>query len=161
MQRALFTEDELKRANERQLKYQGSARVKISDIHFNGSNCEFLDLKNVERLCGIFRKTRCQRFELTNYVPVVVSRQALMEAINDAGVSAHSLIQSVGKDLPILKFPGGQLTGLHGRHRLCAGAKVLAPAERWWTVDIYLNGNSLHGKHSLSDSLKIAGGRYQ
>ncbi|KAJ5461024.1 uncharacterized protein N7458_002576 [Penicillium daleae] len=139
MQRALFTENELKQANERRRKYQGSARVKISDIQFKGSTCGSLDLKNVERLCGIFRKTRCQRFELSNYIPVTVSRQALMEAIHDAGVSTHSLLQCAGKDLPLLKFPEGQLTGLHGRHRLCAGSKILAPAERWWTVDIYLN----------------------
>lgn len=142
MQRALFTEDELKKASERRLKYQGVARVKISDIHFTDSQSDYVDQKNIDRLCNIFRKARCQRFELANYVSALVSRQALSEAIQNAGISARSLLQSSGMDIPTLSFPGGQLTGLHGRHRLYAGAKVLAPTERWWTVDIYLDGKS-------------------
>lgn len=142
MQRALFTEDELKKASERRLKYQGVARVKISDIQFTDPQKDYVDQKNIDRLCNIFRKARCQRFELANYVPAIVSRQALAEAIQNAGISARSLLLSTGVDIPILSFPGGQLTGLHGRHRLYAGAKVLAPTERWWTVDIYLDGKT-------------------
>lgn len=141
MQRALFTETELRQASERRLKYQGVARVKISDIQFTDPQKDFVDQKNIQRLCKIFRKARCQRFELVNYVPAMVSRQALAEAIQNAGISARSLLLSTGMDIPMLSFPRGQLIGLHGRHRLYAGAKVLAPTERWWTVDIYLDGN--------------------
>lgn len=43
-------------------------------------------------------------------------------------------------DMPHLRFPSGQLQGLHGRHRIAAGLEVLSPAFRWWTVDIYLDG---------------------
>lgn len=42
--------------------------------------------------------------------------------------------------MPHLRFPSGQLQGLHGRHRIAAGLEVLSPAFRWWTVDIYLDG---------------------
>lgn len=143
MQRALFTEGELEQASERRLKYQGAARVKISDINCNGPESNFLDQKNVERLCNIFRKTRCQRFELANYIPATVSGQALAEAIQAAGISARSLLVSTAKDMPILRFSENQLTALHGRHRLCAGTRVLTPTERWWTVDIYLDGKAL------------------
>ncbi|KAL2812033.1 hypothetical protein BDW59DRAFT_155380 [Aspergillus cavernicola] len=36
-------------------------------------------------------------------------------------------------------FAAGQLQALHGRHRVQAGADVLPPADRWWTVDLYLD----------------------
>ena len=140
IQCALFTENKLLQAKERRLKYYGTARVKISDIEFNGPESKSLDQKNVDRLCNIFRKTRCQRFEIANYVPGIVSRQALEEAIQNAGISARLLLSCTARDMPMLSFSKGQFTGLHGRHRLCAGAKVLAPTERWWTVDIYLDG---------------------
>jgi hypothetical protein len=32
------------------------------------------------------------------------------------------------------------LRALHGRHRDQAGAEVLPPTDRWWTVDLYLDG---------------------
>ncbi|KAK5807568.1 hypothetical protein VI817_001826 [Penicillium citrinum] len=137
--------------SERRLKYQGVARVKISDIQFTDPQKDFVDQKNIQRLCKIFRKARCQRFELVNYVPAMVSRQALAEAIQNAGISARSLLLSTGMDIPMLSFPRGQLIGLHGRHRLYAGAKVLAPTERWWTVDIYLDDLSEELKTSISE----------
>jgi hypothetical protein len=149
MRRAFFTEDEAKQANERRLKYQGAARVRISAIEFEAPKDQWLDHKNVDRLCNIFRKNRCRRFELSNYVPVTVSRQALTEALENAAIAARSLLLSSGKDIPSLTFSQGQLKGLHGRHRLYAGSRVLAPAERWWTVDLYLDGRTLALIHRL------------
>ena len=140
MQHAFFTENELLQAKERQLKYYGTAQVKISDIKFNGPESKSLDQKNVDQLCNIFRKTRCQQFEIANYVPSIMSRQALEEAIQNAGISARSLLSCTARDMPMLSFSKGQFTSLHSHHRLCAGAKVLAPTKRWWTMDIYLNG---------------------
>jgi hypothetical protein len=130
MRRAFLTEDEVKQADERRLKYQGTARVKISEIKFEAPTCQWLDHKNVERLCNIFRKSGCLRFELLNYVPATVSRQALADALNNADISARSLLSRSGKSIPSLTFSKGQLRGLYGRYRLYAGSKVLAPAER-------------------------------
>ncbi|KAJ5737273.1 uncharacterized protein N7483_002501 [Penicillium malachiteum] len=140
MRRAFFTEDEVKQSDERRLKYQGTARVKISEIEFGASNSS--------GLCDVFRKSRCRRFELSNYVPATLSQEALTEALNRAGTPARSLLLSSGKDIPFLSFSKGQLQGLYGRHRLHAGFKVLAPAERWWTVDLYL--------HDISDALRTS-----
>lgn len=143
MRRALFTEDEVKQARERRLKYQGTARVSISEIEFDPPISRCIDDKNVERLCDIFRKSRCRRFEVDNYVPVTVSRSALADALQLADVPARTLLLGSGNQIPFLKFSSGQLLGLHGRHRLCAGSKLLAPLERWWTVDLYLEGTNL------------------
>lgn len=140
MRRSLFTEDEVNQANERRLKYQGTARVKISEIEFASPTSQCLDDKNVERLCEIFRKNRCRRLDIDNFVPVAVSRIALADALQRSEVSARTLLLSSGRDIPFLTFSRGQLLGLHGRHRLCAASKILAPLERWWTVDLYLDG---------------------
>ncbi|KAJ5883437.1 uncharacterized protein N7473_010323 [Penicillium subrubescens] len=149
MRRAFLTEDEVKQANERRLKYKGAARVMISEIHFGGPRSQWVDHRNVERLCNIFQKSGCRRFELANYVPATLSRQALADALKNADIHAHSLLTSSGKSIPTLTFPKGQLRGLHGRHRLYAASKVLAPAERWWTVDLFLDDLSVPLRTSL------------
>ncbi|CBF84445.1 hypothetical protein AN9021.2 [Aspergillus nidulans FGSC A4] len=147
MRRALFNEDDAKQARERRLKYQGTARVKISEIGFDSAN--YIDDKNVERLCGIFRKSGCRRFDVEHHIPATVSRNALAEALQKAGVPARALLLSSGEDTPFLTFSRGQLVGLHGRHRLSAGARVLAPLERWWTVDLFLDDISKDLRVSL------------
>jgi hypothetical protein len=57
-------------------------------------------------------------------------------------VSQRSLLTNDPTRLPDLKFATGQLRALHGRHRVQAAAEVLPPADRWWTVDLYLDGES-------------------
>ena len=141
MRRALFNENDAKQARERRLKYQGTARVKISEIGFDSPNC--IDDKNVERLCDIFRKSGCRRFDVEHHIPATVSRNVLAEALQKVGVPARTLLLSSGEEIPMLTFSRGQLVGLHGRHRLSAGARVLAPLERWWTVDLFLDGKDL------------------
>ncbi|ODM18031.1 hypothetical protein SI65_06819 [Aspergillus cristatus] len=57
-----------------------------------------------------------------------------MLALNLSG-----LVSSDHHRFPHLGFAAGQLRALHGRHRVQAGAEVLPPADRWWTVDLYLD----------------------
>ncbi|KAF9883530.1 hypothetical protein FE257_003363 [Aspergillus nanangensis] len=139
MQRALFTEEEVRLATERRLKYLGTAKVHINQIEFDPPLPRDVDQKNVNRLCEIFRKNRCRRLDVDNHVPATVSQHGLSLALQKANVPRSSLLTSDPQHLPLLGFSVGQLRALHGRHRVQAGAEMLPPADRWWTVDLYLD----------------------
>ncbi|PYH76418.1 hypothetical protein BO82DRAFT_426169 [Aspergillus uvarum CBS 121591] len=139
MYRALFTEEEVRLARERRLKYLGTAKVKLNQIQFDPPLPRDLDPKNVSRLREIFRKNRCRRLDVDNHVPAVVSRHNLDVALRKANISALSQLTNNRDQLPLLDFPTGELQALHGRHRIQAGAELLPPADRWWSVDIYLD----------------------
>jgi hypothetical protein len=140
MSRSFFTEQEVRLATERRLKYIGAAKVSISQIQFNPPLPRDLDSKNLDRLRSIFRKNRCRRLDVDNHVPAIVSQHDLAAALRKANVPQQSLLTSNASQIPSLEFVTGQLQGLHGRHRVQAGAEMLPPADRWWTVDLYLDG---------------------
>ncbi|KAJ5588730.1 hypothetical protein N7537_011408 [Penicillium hordei] len=137
MSRILFTEEEVQLASERQLKYIGTAKVNISQIQFDPPLPRDLDDKNLDRLRRVFRQNHCRRLDVDNHVPAIVSPHDLANALRKANVSQQSLLTTDARQLPRISFLEGQLLGLHGRHRVQAGAEVLPPADRWWTVDLY------------------------
>ncbi|RMJ21833.1 hypothetical protein PHISP_07299 [Aspergillus sp. HF37] len=140
MQRALFTEEEVRLASERRLKYHGTAKVSLDQIAFDPPLPRDLDPKNLKRIKEIFRKNRCRRFDIDNHVPAIISRRDLAAALQQAQVPARALMTNIAERLPTLRFSAGQLWGLHGRHRAQVASEVLPPLDRWWTVDLYLDG---------------------
>lgn len=146
MSRALFTEEEVRLASERRLKYIGAAKVSINQIQFDPPLHRDLDSKNLDRLRRIFRQNRCRRLDVDNHVPAVVSPHDLADALRKANAQHESLLTTDPRQLPRIDFLEGQLRALHGRHRVQVGAEVLPPADRWWTVDLYSNGNFIEKK---------------
>jgi hypothetical protein len=140
MTRHVFTEQEVRLAAERRMKYIGAAKVSICQIQFEPPLPRDLDPKNLDRLRTIFRKNRCRRLDVQNHVPATVSRHNLADALQKANVHQEALLTTEGRQIPRLEFMAGQLRGLHGRHRVQAGVEVLPPADRWWTVDLYTDG---------------------
>jgi hypothetical protein len=140
MTRHIFTEQEVRLAAERRLKYIGAAKVSIRQIQFEPPLPRDLDPKNLDRLRNIFRKNRCRRLDVHNHVPATVSRHDLADALQKANIPQESLLTTEGRHIPRLEFRTGQIRGLHGRHRVQAGVAVLPPADRWWTVDLYTDG---------------------
>ncbi|KAJ5472110.1 hypothetical protein N7539_008679, partial [Penicillium diatomitis] len=63
---------ELETLKERCRKYQGTAKINISQITFPTSLSQYLSEKNVKRLCGIFDMEDCRRLDSANYVSAVV-----------------------------------------------------------------------------------------
>lgn len=124
------------------LKYQGTAKVSLDQIQFDPPLPRNLDPKNLERLEQVFREDCCRRYNVENYVPAVVSQQDLTSALELAGVPQESLMTDSPDQSPLIRFPPGKLRGLHGRHRIQVGSKVLPPMDRWWMVDLYLDGKS-------------------
>ena len=142
MQRSLFTEEEVRLATERRLKYLGTAKVPINHIQFDPPLPRDLDPKNLNRLREIFRKNRCRRLDIDHHVPSFVSHHDLNLALQRANVPQGSLLTNDPRHFPLLGFIPGHLRALHGRHRVQAGAEMLPPADRWWTVDLYSDGTA-------------------
>lgn len=140
-----FTDAELQLGSERSRKYQGTAKIDLDGIAFHPHISQSLDQHNVDRLCTIFRSEGCHRLEIQHHVTAVVSQQHLHAALQAAGESPDSLRTLDETRFPHLRFPAGQVRCLHGRHRIQAGKAVLPISDRWWTVDLYLEG--------ISDSL--------
>lgn len=159
MRRTLFTEEEIRLSTERRLKYLGAAKVNIYQIHFDPPLPRDLDAKNLNRLREVFRKNQCRRLDVDNHVPATVSRQDLANALQKANVPQQSLLNNDPHQFPRLGFTEGQLQGLHGRHRIQAGAEVLPPTDRWWMVDLYLDGEI--GTISLVSIALNCEGRYR
>ncbi|PGG98898.1 hypothetical protein GX51_06545 [Blastomyces parvus] len=151
MERSMFTDTELQLTTERSTKYQGTAKINLSQIAFHPSLSRELDQKNVERLCEIFNKNGCRRLDIQHHVTAVVSQQHLANALHAAHVTAHALMTNPPDRYPQLQFPTGQIRCLHGQHRLKAGEELLPPSDQWWTVDIYLDDISSGLQASLVD----------
>ena len=92
MDESMYTEDELRLTTERSRKYQGTAKINISQIALHPSVSQHSDQKNVERLCEIFDKEGCRRLDVYNHVSAVVSRQHLHDALRAARVSANEMM---------------------------------------------------------------------
>ena len=128
---------------ERYVKYRGTARVGLEALHFQWGEQRELSRKNVERLKEMFRRIDdVDRLEPRNHIPAVVEQSDLDRATLASAISAETLLNNPGNDPPTLKFPPlFRLTCLHGRHRVQAAREILAPADAWWTVDLYLAGD--------------------
>ena len=140
MDESMYTEDELRLTTERSRKYQGTAKINISQIALHPSVSQHSDQKNVERLCEIFDKEGCRRLDVYNHVSAVVSRQHLHDALRAARVSTNEMMTNQPNRYPHLQFSAGQVECLHGQHRLKAGEEYLSPIDQWWAVDLYLDG---------------------
>ncbi|CAI7613149.1 unnamed protein product [Penicillium pancosmium] len=150
MESHAFNDLERRLVNERRLKFQGTARVNLSDIGHFQSTRQY-DSRNVERLCGIFRETGCHRFDIQNHVTALVTRRALKRACRSAQMKVKELLQVPSDKCPILGFSPGEVSCLHGQHRLKAAEEILPPSEQWWMVDLYLDDISLDLKNALVD----------
>lgn len=129
---------------ERGLKYQGTARVSLDQIQFDPPLPRNLDPKNLERLEQVFRTDRCRRLDVKNHIPAITSRQDLNDALERARIPRGSLMTGFTDQSPLIRFSPGKLLGLHGRHRIQVGSELLAPIDRWWMVDLYLDGSALY-----------------
>ncbi|KAJ5216815.1 hypothetical protein N7468_009823 [Penicillium chermesinum] len=137
MDENFYTETELRLVTERHRKYQGTAKINISQIVPHPSVSQHLNARNVQRLCEVFEKEGCRRLDLYNHVSAVVSSQHLHDALRLAQVSAAEMMTDQPNRYPYLQFNTDQVKCLHGQHRLKAGEEHLPPIDQWWTVDLY------------------------
>lgn len=84
----MFSSTELRLARERRLKFQGTAKINISQISLPSE----YKPDNVERLRRIFDSEDCDRLSLPNHVVATISREHLMSALSGNQVNALSLM---------------------------------------------------------------------
>ncbi|PYH75442.1 hypothetical protein BO82DRAFT_410486 [Aspergillus uvarum CBS 121591] len=150
MEEIVFSQVERQLAAEQQLKYQGTARVELSQISIDSLGDQEIDQKNVERLSQIFLKNGCRRLRIRNHVTAIIPKHCLDRACRAASVTSDQL-KSSRQNPPLLAFPNLRLQCIHGKHRLKAAAETLPPSDRWWTVDLYLDDISLELRNALAD----------
>lgn len=139
---AIPTDLESRMNAERSRTYRGRAKVSIHVLLFESDNqmgSRPLDPKNVTRLLQIFQLEGCLRLEPEHHVPVLINIQVLNAVLGDARLQSGDLMTC--KDPPKLNI-NVPLLCLHGKHRLKAANEFLDPHDKWWVVDLYLDGLS-------------------
>ena len=128
-------------SSERSRAYLGRAKILIHRLVFEADkSCEVrpLDGKNVSRLHRIFELEGCSRLDPDNHVPTLIKRKVLADALGNGGSLDVSL---GGCGEPSLLEVEEPLVCLHGRHRLAAAKQYFfQPEQKWWIVDLYLDG---------------------
>lgn len=126
---------------ERRLKYRGAACISLDALQFYEDDLKTLDAKNVERLVEVFSREGCQRQPIRNHVLVLITESCLDLALETSGISASSLITRRPGHYPHLRLPSDtRLVCLNGKHRIQAGREFLPARDKWWIVDLYLEG---------------------
>lgn len=133
---------ERKIAEDRSANYRGTVRVRFEFLEFDTESSRELDQKNIERLIEVYEIDRCDPLQPERHIPALISQRSLELATKHTGTSAGNLL--CPQELPLeLKFPPGHhLKCLHGQHRVEAAKQwgELLLKDRWWAVDLYLEG---------------------
>ena len=134
-----LSEEEHRLAAETSIKYRGTACIALEALTFAYE----ADERNVMRLKQLFKKNGCNRLDVRNHVPAVISQEQLDIAIRHSKTTAKALMDSchTRESLVELTFPAHvRLQCLHGLDRVRAATGILSPAEKYWIVDLYLEG---------------------
>lgn len=135
----LFSEEEHRLAAETSIKYRGTACIELEALTFAYE----ADEKNVMRLKKFFKKNGCNRLDVRNHIPAVISQEQLDIAIRNSNTTAKALMNGchTRDSFVELRFPVNfRLQCLHGSDRVRAATEVLSPADKHWIVDLYLEG---------------------
>ncbi|OJD25070.1 hypothetical protein ACJ73_03562 [Blastomyces percursus] len=161
--RQIFVDEHARRlAEDRSSSFRGSALVRLEDLDFGVEGSRMPDGKNIKKLSDIFAKVACKRLEPENRIPVVISQQALDEAMKLSHITPQALLEPPQR-FPTLTFPPGfHLQCYEGRSRVEAAKnqmKTMLPEDRWWAVDLYLESISWspHIRSTLADQILGAG----
>lgn len=145
----LFSEEEHRLAAETSIKYRGTACIELEALTFAYE----ADEKNVMRLKKFFKKNGCNRLDVRNHIPAVISQEQLDIAIRNSNTTAKALMNGchTRDSFVELRFPVNfRLQCLHGSDRVRAATEVLSPADKHWIVDLYLEDLS----HELRTTLE-------
>jgi len=136
-------EQELQYFINKQSHFRGSAKVSLNNLQFDELTRR-LESKNVARLVRIFQYEGCLRLEREHHVPVIIDEVQLSYMCQQSGVEPGSLLTDA---LVILNCENITLRCLHGQHRIAAAKEFLEPGDKWWIVDIYVQGMPARSEH--------------
>ncbi|KAJ5751347.1 hypothetical protein N7533_008375 [Penicillium manginii] len=144
-------QDETSLARERNANYLGAAKVMLSDIQFDPPLPRNLSQKKLDRLKNIFYDKDCDRLNIHNRVPGVISSEEFRIATQSHGLTGDDLKHASSDNLPTLQFATEQLKALHGRHRIQVASEFLFPGDKWWVVDLYADEIGPRLRNALID----------
>ena len=98
------------------------------------------DNENIKRLENIF-KEGCYQLEPLYRFYAAIDQLNLDNAIQSSGTSLAALLKNPQGLPPELKFPQNfRLKYFKGRSCAEAAINTLEPEDRWWAMDLFLNG---------------------
>lgn len=118
---------------EKSRAFCGSVKIPLDKLQHEEipDNPRQCDEKNITRLVDVFSRDGCYRLEPYNRVPALIPRSALPAR------DFHT-----GENLELFD-PKWPLVFLHGQHRIEAAKRFLPGNDRWWTVDLFADGELL------------------
>ena len=125
---------------EKERAYVGKAKVALLDLVFDTSEVNAarpLDHRNVARLVKVFQLEGCLRLEPEHHIPALIQKSTLDDSLHALDLNP-ALLTTYGE--PFRLTVDKPLLCLHGRHRLAAAKEHLSPEDKWWVVDLYLDG---------------------
>lgn len=144
MQQSQFLEQECRLAEEKRIKYKGTAHIKLNVLNFQWNKSRELNQKNLERLKNCFQIKECRQLKLKNHISAIIDQLQLDDVMQASNISTSAMVTNWIDDYPELNFPAGyQLRYLHEHHQVQTGRKFLSSRDKWWTVDLYLAGMSI------------------
>ena len=134
------SEEEHARFIDRRVHFRGTARIHLDALRFdNKPGSHFIDPKNITRLVQIFELEGCLRLDLEHHVPAIISQDVFERSLRISKITGGDLLE--GQNPPELRLPSySSIRCLHGIHRIEAAHKFLLAGDRWWTVDLYSDG---------------------
>ena len=127
-------------ADDKDLNFRGTARIYFTNLAFPDP-VRLPNSKNVKRLERAFAKAGCLQHELKYSIPAIIEDHILELELGSLGITAKEFRDTSQRHPRGLQLQAGtMLEGLHGQHRILAGAAFLSLSEQWWTVDLYGQG---------------------
>ena len=94
----------------------------------------------------------CPQLDPLDYIPALIDQNHLNAALAALSITVEQLLVSPRETYLSLEFPPGfQLNCLRGRDQVQAGAKILPPGDKRWTVDLYL-ASKIYFTHHLKSN---------
>jgi hypothetical protein len=142
-----LTMDEPNSASQRfietQTYFRGSAKIAIRSLEFGSQEREgvrLLEGKNVSRLLKIFETEGCDRLDPEHHIAALIGQDAFNRALQISRLERATLMDREEVPPRLELDADDRITCLHGQHRIEAAKQYLNGSDKWWIVDLYLEG---------------------
>lgn len=129
--------------HEKHAKYRGSFNIRIDCINYKntliiGGKSQQKENQSLERL---LEEENCSRRDNARYhAMALISPSILAESLRISGLDESNL-KFTSAPYPRLELPDGiKLDCLHGSGRLAAANRLLSGPDKWWVIDLLLDG---------------------
>jgi hypothetical protein len=94
MRQAQVEQEDIRLKAERQVKYKGTACIKLKLLHFRQDKSRELDKRHVEYLTQCFKKEGYCPLKVSHHIPALIDQEQLNAAILALGILAKDLLSN-------------------------------------------------------------------